>query len=335
MSKETARLAVDFFMRQRGKITDIKFFGGEPLLNVPVIEDLCQYVNSLHEAGTLQRLPSWKLVTNGTVMNSCVAEVIRQFGIRVTVSMDGPQDIHDQLRVYADGRGTYDDIIKNIRMLQDATSGKQPSAIEVTYTALHEERALSMLDVMNHLRKATGINTITMGLVGATPNQAFKARDADCCARLVKDVFRLKAEGYDCASIEIKALMSAITNREAYGTHICLAGLNRFCVSAAGDICPCHFFTDIPQFCLGSIYQDALETPQFRQMQGLLKSSSHRLSSSCGDCFANRLCTGCIGGNYLSSGDMFQKSSFTCEIVRNGIESLLLEMSAEAPFLEL
>ncbi|MDR1643962.1 MAG: 4Fe-4S cluster-binding domain-containing protein, partial [Clostridiales bacterium] len=37
MSKETARLAVDFFMRQRGKITDIKFFGGEPLLNVPVI----------------------------------------------------------------------------------------------------------------------------------------------------------------------------------------------------------------------------------------------------------------------------------------------------------
>lgn len=44
MTKETAKKALDLFYEKYGKIYMIQLFGGEPLMNFPLIKYVCEYV---------------------------------------------------------------------------------------------------------------------------------------------------------------------------------------------------------------------------------------------------------------------------------------------------
>ena len=68
MSKKTAKSFVDFCVTNFNRVDNVSFFGGEPLLNYPVIEYICKLFKeqSLNESFTL---PSFSMITNGTLCN--------------------------------------------------------------------------------------------------------------------------------------------------------------------------------------------------------------------------------------------------------------------------
>lgn len=92
----------------------LTFFGGEPLLNLPVVYFLAE---RLWQACTARGLPLLvNIITNGLLLTPEVVERLRPFGLNgVKVTLDGVREAHDRARPLRGGQGTFDRIVENIR----------------------------------------------------------------------------------------------------------------------------------------------------------------------------------------------------------------------------
>ncbi|MBQ9584669.1 MAG: radical SAM peptide maturase, CXXX-repeat target family [Muribaculaceae bacterium] len=125
MSFLTAKKAIDyiltsslFFGRQKSVILD--FIGGEPLLEVELIDKICDYF----KLQTYIRGHKWfdayriNLTTNGLNYHT---KKVRKFieknitHLSITITIDGNEIKHDLNRVYKNsGKGSYKNVLKNI-----------------------------------------------------------------------------------------------------------------------------------------------------------------------------------------------------------------------------
>lgn len=91
------------------KSLNMVFVGGEPLLNYPVLlkasKDLKEFSKTLKVATSL--------ITNTSLLTKERCEELSQYITNVQISLDGLPEEHDRLRPYADGRGSFHDIIRN------------------------------------------------------------------------------------------------------------------------------------------------------------------------------------------------------------------------------
>lgn len=96
----------------------VSWFGGEPLLAHDVIEDVMTHVRGLAEANPRLRVSS-DATTNGYLLTPALADRLLDLKVsRYQISFDGPREWHDQKRVLAGGKGTFDRIWGNLLALR-------------------------------------------------------------------------------------------------------------------------------------------------------------------------------------------------------------------------
>jgi uncharacterized protein len=114
MSWDTARQTIDFFHQLTGKRENkrmaLSFYGGEPFLNFDLIRKSVNYAKERFDGWDLHLL----VTSNMTVMNDEIIDFIVKNKFKLSVSLDGPKEIHDKNRVFHDGSGSYDLITKNL-----------------------------------------------------------------------------------------------------------------------------------------------------------------------------------------------------------------------------
>jgi uncharacterized protein len=96
----------------------IAFHGGEPcLIGVGQFDAWC-----LRARKALGEVASVDLTiqTNGTMLDESWLELITKHRVRVGISMDGPQPVHDIFRIDHAGRGSYFQVERGIKVLQKA-----------------------------------------------------------------------------------------------------------------------------------------------------------------------------------------------------------------------
>lgn len=105
MSGQTAEALVRGVFGYADRAVSFVFQGGEPTLaGLPFFRRFGELVSRYNTRG----LPvHYSLQTNGTVLDGEWAEFLRENRYLVGLSMDGTREIHDSLRVDAEGRGTY------------------------------------------------------------------------------------------------------------------------------------------------------------------------------------------------------------------------------------
>lgn len=96
--------------RESGRVI---FYGGEPLMNKQLFIDIVKYIKTLNVNIIMS------LVTNGTLLDPDVVNIIEQNNITVGISLDGPKALNDKNRIYRDGRGTFDDVVSGIEILKE------------------------------------------------------------------------------------------------------------------------------------------------------------------------------------------------------------------------
>ncbi|MHA1449436.1 MAG: radical SAM protein, partial [Candidatus Hodarchaeales archaeon] len=90
----------------------VNFYGGEPFLpgNIPVILNIIKKIKERYPDKNVE----FSAITNGTTIEKFV-RILRMNGlIQVQITLDGDKIIHDQRRPNANGKGSYEDIIKGI-----------------------------------------------------------------------------------------------------------------------------------------------------------------------------------------------------------------------------
>ena len=94
----------------------LTFFGGEPLLNLPVLYYLAERLShACRERGVRMAI---NIITNGLLLTPDVVDRLVPFGLAgVKVTLDGDRDTHNRMRPLRGGQGTFDRIIENVRQV--------------------------------------------------------------------------------------------------------------------------------------------------------------------------------------------------------------------------
>ncbi len=118
MTRSVADQVIEWFSRhQKGPKAHVQLYGGEPLLNWPV---LTHVVEQLEQWACLkQKDLSFYLITNGTLLDPKKIQYLKNHNVSIQVSVDGGQKIHDRFRVLKSGQPTFDLIAPNISELID------------------------------------------------------------------------------------------------------------------------------------------------------------------------------------------------------------------------
>lgn len=118
MSWDTAKKAVDFLWEHSvdSDSVSIAFYGGEPLLQLDLIQEIIAYAGKRFKGKHLQ----YAMTCNGSLLSKEAVKLLVENNVRLMVSMDGPKSIHDKNRVFPDGSGTFDVVIKNLKYIKKA-----------------------------------------------------------------------------------------------------------------------------------------------------------------------------------------------------------------------
>lgn len=116
MSFETARRAIDFLWEHSVDSGDIAIglYGGEPLLQFPLIQQIVKYSKKRFEGKPLL----FSMTTNGSLLTEEIVEFLEENNVSLMVSMDGPKSINDRNRVFRNGKGTFDVVAKNFKEMK-------------------------------------------------------------------------------------------------------------------------------------------------------------------------------------------------------------------------
>jgi uncharacterized protein len=287
MPVAVALAAVDRLLAEvdAGGRVNLAFLGGEPLANRGVLRAATERAVALAAARGIEI--GLSITTNGTLLRADDGDFFERHGFAVTVSLDGLGEVHDRLRPFKGGRGSFERIVANVLPLLAQARRMQVSA-RVTVTP----RNLCLPQTLERL--------IGMGFhsVGFSPLLSSPA-GRDEMAR--QDLETMLAQMIECGreferqvAADRRYPFSNMVNamKEIHrGTHRpypCGAGAGYLGVSAEGDLFACHRFVDDAAGALGSL-ADGVDRE--RQAAWLANRHVHR-QEPCRSCWARYLCGG-------------------------------------------
>ena len=119
MTFDIAQKAIDNMLAQNNELEEysIFYFGGEPLLKLELMKQISEYAYQEIVVKRNKKL-TFLINTNATLINDKVLSLFKEYSFKVTVSIDGPKEIHDENRIYRTGEGSYEKVAEKIQLLK-------------------------------------------------------------------------------------------------------------------------------------------------------------------------------------------------------------------------
>ena len=320
MDLETAKASVDFLLREsKGRrAVHITFFGGETLMNFKLLREVVVYAKS--EAQAQGRSVDFSLTTNATLLTAEIIAFLAEHRIGVTVSMDGPPELQDKRRVYKNGKGSYAVIEPRLKAL---LAGHRTCAITARVTLT--DGVTDVMRIYRHLKDELGFHEVGFAPVTSSSEQDYSIKDGDMAS--VLEQFQALAQewldyalqgrmhGFSNVSETISELTKGVNK-----SHPCGAGIGLVGVGPAGDISPCHRFTDADTHTLGHISTGIDKAKQ----EDFLTRGHVGAKYDCQSCFARPLCAGgCHHEAFVRYGDTGHANLHYCDWIRQWTDTCL------------
>ena len=103
-----------------GGTLEVAFFGGEPLLQWPLIKEIIAYCEDRIKPSHPDKRINYHLTSNLTLRPSDLTEWVMRHDIAVLCGIDGPPEIHDRCRIYPGGGASHAQSALTIRQLVQA-----------------------------------------------------------------------------------------------------------------------------------------------------------------------------------------------------------------------
>lgn len=268
-----------------GDHVNVAFIGGEPLIERELIRQTTAF--AVEQARARDVRVGFSITTNGTLVDASDAEFFERHGFSVTVSIDGVGAVHDRLRPFRGGAGSYDRIVRRIEPLLALQQRMQVSA-RVTVTPLNLGLPKTLDDLIRLGFHSVGFAPM---LKGATESLQLEAADLDAMlAEMIDCGGKFEAETIAGRRYPFSNLSEALRqiHRGVHRPYPCGAGAGYFGVSADGGMFACHRFVEDPVGRLGDVHTGI---DRSRRNVWLAERHVHR-QEPCGSCWARYLCGG-------------------------------------------
>jgi uncharacterized protein len=320
MSEETARASVDFALRESrtSPTAHITFFGGETLMNFPVLKSTIAYARA--RAAEAGKQIDFSLTTNATLLRADVIEFLAENHVGVTISIDGPEEIQDKFRVFKNGMGSYDVAAPKIKALL-ARHRTRPIGARVTLT----RQTLDVRRIYRHLADEMGFWEVGFAPVTTAPMRDYAIADGGFDHLLAQ--FRALAQEYlDAALANRHHGFSNVreTLQEIHQGHAkaypCGAGLGLMGVATDGDVALCHRFAGSDAHRMGSV----TEGVSWDRQREFLETHHIDEKTDCAACWARPICAGgCYHEANTRYGSTARPNLHYCEWIRGWTHTCL------------
>ncbi len=322
MPWSVAKAAIDYILDQESEMTQRsviwEFIGGEPFLEIELIDKICDYL----KIEMFRRNHHWfnsyrfSFSTNGINYDS---EKVQSFiaknkeHISVGITIDGTQTKHDLNRIYKGSgaeRGSYNDVVKNIPLwlsqFPDAGTKVTISSEDIPYikeSVLH----LYSLGIRNVNINCVFENVWRDGDDTLLEEQLIDLADTIIENSLYKD--------YSCSFF--REGLGRPLDCEMQNQNWCGAG-QMLAVDAEGNFYPCTRFAQYSlrekkTRIIGNIY-DGIDKNKLRPFLTLDRCTQS--AQECIDCEVAEGCAWCQGENYDSADTptIYQRSMALCKM---------------------
>ena len=294
---------------------NIVFFGGEPLTNVPLIRDVVGYAEAL--AKHAARRIDFSLTTNATLLTPELVDWFDAHRFGLSVSMDGPQRIHDRHRKSVGGKGTYATVARKVEMLLGRYRSR-PVGARVTLGRGNTE----VEAIHAHLRGELGFHEVGYAPV-TSAEDASHALTVDELAEVHAAFERL---GLDYRAAALADRNNGFSNMHQLMTDLhegrrksvpCGAGIGLLAVDGDGELNLCHRFTgsDLPTF--GNV-ATGIDSDR---LGAFVAQAIDREGTHCASCRIRNLCAGgCYHESYARFGDPHHRTYHYCDLLRRWVD---------------
>ncbi|MFC2661796.1 MAG: thioether cross-link-forming SCIFF peptide maturase [Eubacterium sp.] len=326
MSLDTAKQAIDWLVANSGDHynLEVDFFGGEPLLNWDVVKQTVAYARSLEKEH--HKNFRFTLTTNGVGINDDVIDFTNKEMNNVVLSLDGRKEVHDHLRKFIDGRGSYDVIVPKFQKLVKARGDKE-YYIRGTFT----HNNVDFTEDLFHMADL-GFDRLSIEPVVCSPDEPYALTEED-----LPEIFH-----------QYEILAKWLMEREKAGKPVvfyhymldlqhgpciykrisgCGSGTEYYAVTPWGDLFPCHQFVGDEQFKMGDIWHGITR----EDIKDDFKMCNVYAREECRTCWARLYCSGgCAANAYHGTGSIKGVYDYSCKIFRKRMECAVMIQVAKA-----
>jgi uncharacterized protein len=318
MSPEVAVKAMDYIAEHSGKRRnlEIDFFGGEPLMNFSSVKAA---VNRAHEIEKeKEKNFRFTLTTNAILLTDEIIDYLNEQNISLILSLDGPPEINDLMRVNIDGSGSYNEALPEIKKAVESRAGKN-YYIRGTYT----KKSLNFSDIVLHLADQGFHNISLEPVVSVDKDYSIEKSDIPLIYqeydKLVKIYIKRIKQGkpFNFFHFNLEIFKGPCLLRRLKG---CGAGTEYLAVTPEGHLYPCHQLVNYEDFKLGDL-QIGIKREDIRK-------TFHKMTvfekEKCPDCWARFFCSGgCYASAYSINKDIKIPDETGCALQKKRIECAL------------
>lgn len=326
MSYEVGKQALDFLIANSGtrRNLEVDFFGGEPLMNWKVVKDLVRYGREQEKIHNKNF--RFTLTTNGVSLNDEIMEFCNREMANVVLSIDGRKEIHDYMRPFPKGVGSYDLILPKFQKFAESRN-QEKYYVRGTFTRHNLDFAEDVLHLAD-----LGFQQISVEPVVAPAEADYSLREEDL-PRIYKEYDKLAREmivrekegrGFQFFHFMIDLTGGPCVYKRLSG---CGSGTEYLAVTPWGDLYPCHQFVGEEKFKMGDVFQ-GVQAPEIREE---FSHCNVYTKKKCQDCFARFYCSGgCAANSYNFHGTIQDAYDIGCELQRKRVECAIMLKAALA-----
>lgn len=326
MSFEVGKKALDFLVKNSGNRVNLEvdFFGGEPLMNWQVVKELVAYGRSLEEP--YHKKFRFTLTTNGILLNDEIQEFVNKEMSNVVLSIDGRKEIHDRMRPFRGGQGSYDVVIPKYQKLAESRN-QMNYYVRGTFTRNNLDFAEDVLHLAD-----LGFEQISVEPVVAQDTEDYAIREEDIPKikeeydKLAVELLKRRKEG---RGVNFFHFMIDLEGGPCVAKRLsgCGSGTEYLAVTPWGDFYPCHQFVGQEEFLMGNVEDGIINT----KIRDEFKCCNVYAKEKCKDCFAKFYCSGgCAANSYNFHGSITDAYDIGCELQRKRIECAIMMKAALA-----
>ncbi|MDD3474908.1 MAG: radical SAM protein [Candidatus Dojkabacteria bacterium] len=305
MSFELVKSSIDFIVNnaldlRKDEIRISFLAGGETLVVFKLLEKVVEYATSKWDKKIV-----FSIVTNGTLITPEIAKFLLKNNFRISVSVDGPEELHNQNRPKNNGEGSFKDCMRGLEYLRNSNCKNLLIRSTITYQNINNLKDL--VDIANKFGTRLKFEPVTP-----------TGRGEDTVEELSAPLFLEKyTEAKEYANKVGVELSSTYDHDFSPRVHFCSGNGRMFCVLPGSEITSCSRITrpdDLlaDQYFIGKLNS---EGPQLiiDRLQNLrqLNVLSFR---QCEECFAKWYCAGGCHATRLSNN--MEMPNTHCDIVK-------------------
>jgi len=324
MTEEIAKKAIDY-LKNHSEKTDkvgISFYGGEPLLKYELMKKSVDYAKA-----HINKEITFAVTTNATLVDDDIASFLSSENFSVLVSVDGPEDIHDEWRKDAQNRGSFKRTLRGLCKLHKSFENKiHKLGLSMVYAPpFNKEKVERIANFITsneciHDDIRIYITYPTQGSIPANYNFAKYSHDNSLGEWIKEEYFNKfinQKEAHPIAKVIDKTL-ALLLQRRISDTPMkniplngcCIPGARKVYITARGDIELCERVNKAPK--LGNIY-NGLNFDVIKEIY--LHEYAEKSIKDCSKCWMARSCNLCYQ-------QAFVNGEINLEMKRNHCKSL-------------